>query len=605
MNEERGTMNAERKKSVGMKRIWKIMGLVMVVMVVGWGTAVSAHAQDNPITATVDRNSLTTDDTLVLTVAVEGGDADPQLPFLDGFDIVATGSSTQISIVNGSMSTSKSYQYRLQPTRPGDLTIPAINVVINGVTYGTAPIAVQVTQGSGAAQPGSGFAQPAPAPANDVEAPTELNGQDLFVEAVVDNSAPYQGETFTYIFRFYQAVNLFRDPNYAPPSFSGFWTDDDPQQTDYTVQAANRTYRVSEVQTTLAPTAAGQVTIEPTTLNIPGSLFEGSRTLQTYPVTVDVQPWPQGAPADFKGAVGKFTLNAKVDTTETRVNEPVTLQVILAGEGNLNTAGDPVWTEGAEWRAFDQQATLNTQKQNGKISGQKVFERLLIPTQAGELTIPAISYSYFDPETAVYTTLTTDPIIINVAEGNGGTAVVGSAPADAPTAVAPAAPAFASDIHGLKLAPEKAATTALTGQPGFWLLWLIPLALVAVPVAYRRRQAYKAQNSDKIRSQQAAKQANLALQTAQKTGQEVHAAALQIFHDYLAAKLNRSVAGLTRRDLLHILRAHGAGDDLLAEVQTFLDRCEYGRFAPTAQTDTTLWTDTAALIGKLEEEIGD
>ena len=598
-------MNAKRKKGVGMNKFWKLIGLIAMIAVVGWGTAVSARAQDNPITATVDRSSLTTDDTLVLTVAVEGGDADPQLPVLDGFNIVATGSSTQISIVNGSMSTSKSFQYRLQPTRAGDLTIPAINVVVNGVTYGTAPIAVQVTQGSGAAQPGSGFAQPAPAPAGDVAAPTELNGQDLFVEAVVDNANPYQGETLTYSFRFYQAVNLFRDPNYAPPSFSGFWTDDNPQQTDYTVQAANRTYRVSEVQTTLAPTAAGQVTIEPTTLTIPGSLFEGSQTLQTRPVTVDVQPWPQGAPADFKGAVGKFTLNAKVDTTETRVNEPVTLQLILDGEGNLNTAGDPVWTEGPEWRAFDQQATLNTQKQNGKISGQKVFERLLIPTQAGELTIPAVSYSYFDPETAVYTTLTTDPIVINVAEGNANPAVVGSSPVADATALAPVAPDFANDIRGLKLAPEKAATTALIGQPGFWLLWLIPLALVAVPVAYRRRQAYKAQNSDKIRSQQAAKQANQALQAAQKTGQEVHAAALQIFHDYLAAKLNRSVAGLTRRDLLQILRDRGAGDGLLAEVQTFLDRCEYGRFAPTAQTDANLWTDAAGLIGKLEEEIGD
>ncbi|MCB8985437.1 MAG: hypothetical protein H6659_16525, partial [Ardenticatenaceae bacterium] len=161
------------------------------------------------------------------------------------------------------------------------------------------------------------------------------------------------------------------------------------------------------------------------------------------------------------------------------------------------------------------------------------------------------------------------------------------------------------DIHGLKLAPEKAATTALTGQPGFWLLWLIPLALVAVPVAYRRRQTYKAQNSDKIRSQQAARQADKALQTAQKNGAEVHAAALQIFHDYLAAKLNRSVAGLTRPDLAHTLRAHGVGDGLLAEVQTFLDRCEYGRFAPTTHTDTDLWTDAAGLIGKLEEEIGD
>lgn len=596
MNKQEQTNNETQKARTGMKKSWKLTSLLIVVVATLLIVAVPTFAQNNPVTATVDRNTLTTDDTLVLTVAVEGADAEPQIPYLDGFNVVATGSSAQISLVNGTMSTSKAYQYRLQPTQSGDLTIPAINVAINGVIYGTAPIAVQVTQGSGIAQPGSGFAQPAPAPAQSAEPPTELNGQDLYVEAVVDNATPFQGETITYIFRFYQAVNLFRDPNYDPPSFSGFWTDDDPQQTDYTVQAANRAYRVSEVQTTLVPTAVGQATIDPTTLTIPGSLFEGSRTLQTRRVTVDVQPWPQGAPADFKGAVGKFSLTAKVDATETKVNEPVTLQVILSGEGNLNTAGDPVWTEGAEWRAFEQQATLNTQKQNGKITGEKIFERLLIPTQAGELTIPVISYSYFDPETAVYHTLTTEPIVVNVAEGAASPPVVGTAPT---TAV----PETAVNLRAPKIAPEKSAAGLLTSNPVFWLLWLVPLALVAAPVINKRRQTYRAQNSDKTRRQQAAKKASQALQTAQKEGQEVQAAVFQIFHNYLADKLNRTVSGLTRRELAQLLRDQGISEGLLDEAMTFLERCEYGRYAPADAEDKALWTVAEQLIGQLEKEL--
>lgn len=577
-----------------MKKSWKLTSILVAVAAALLIVAAPGFAQNNPITAVVDRNALSTDETLVLTVEVTGQADPPLIPYLDGFDVVATGSSTNISITNGAISSGTSYQYRLQPIMAGDLTIPAVSVVIDGVTYSTMPIAVRVTQGGGAAQPNSGFAQPAPAAGQSAAAPAELNGQDLYVEAIVDNPAPYQGQTMTYIFRFYQAVNIGRDPSYEPPAFSGFWTDGDPQQNDYTVEAANRTYRVSEVQTTLAPTAVGPVTISPTRLYIPGSLFESSRTLQTYPVTVDVQPWPQGAPTDFKGAVGKFNLTAKVDATQTKVNEPVTLQLILSGEGNLNTAGDPVWTEGVEWRAFDQQATLDTQKQAGKISGQKVFERLLIPTQAGDLTIPAISYSYFNPETAVYETLTTDPIIIAVAPGAADTAVTD----------APAAPDLASDIRAFKAASGKPAAAPLTNRPVYWLLWLAPLALVTGQVVYGRRQAYLAGNSDKVRRQQAAKTARQALQAAQRDHQEAHAAATQVFNAYLADKFGRAVSGLTRPELVALLQAQGLGAALVDNVAAFLDACEYGRYAPIGSADNAaIWAMAAQLIDNLDNEL--
>lgn len=598
MNKHRQTNNENQKARTGMKKSWKLTSIIVAVVAALLIVAAPGFAQNNPITAVIDRTTLTTDDTLVLTVEVTGQADPPLIPYLDGFDVVATGSSTNISITNGAISSGTSYQYRLQPIMAGDLTIPAVSVVIDGVTYSTMPIAVRVTQGGGAAQPNSGFAQPAPAAGQSAAAPAELNGQDLYVEAMVDNPTPYQGETMTYIFRFYQAVNIGRDPSYEPPAFSSFWTDGDPQQNDYTVEAANRTYRVSEVQTTLAPTAVGPVTISPTRLYIPGSLFEGSRTLQTYPVTVDVQPWPQGAPADFKGAVGKFSLAAKVDATETKVNEPVTLQLVLSGEGNLTTAGDPVWTESAEWRAFDQQSTLDTQKQAGKISGQKVFERLLIPTQAGDLTIPAITYSYFNPETAVYETLTTDPIIITVAPGAADTAVANT------SAAVPAAPDAASDIRAFKPASGKPAAAPLTNRPVYWLLWLVPLALVSGQIVYGRRQAYLAGNSDKARRQQAAKTARQALQAAQRGHQEAHAAAAPVFNAFLADKLGRAVSGLTRPELAALLQAQGVSDALVDRSAALLDACEYGRYAPTGSADNTaIWEMAAQLIDDLDNEL--
>jgi hypothetical protein len=564
--------------------------------------AVPSFAQTSPIQAEVDRTNLTTDESLVLTITVQGlgsNVSEPEIPYLDGLNIVGSSISSQISIINSNTSTSKVYQFRLQPARPGDVTIAPINVVIDGQTFSSDPILVHIEQGSGAAQSQSlGAAAPAPDMDRSVAVSNELNGQDLFVEAVVDNPTPYQGEAIDYTFRFYQAVNLFRDPNYQPPSFTGFWTDGEPFQTDYTIEAAGRTYRVSEVHHTVIPTANGSVSIEPTMLNIPGSLFERDQTLQTRPVEVDVQAWPQGAPADFKGAVGKYNISAKVDATETKVNEPVTLEVILSGEGNINTAGDPVWTEGDEWRSFEEQATTTSSKQDGKIVGQKVYERLLIPTQAGQLTIPAISYSYFDPETAVYETTSTGPLTVNVLPGAAATALNTAA-------AAPIQPDINSDIRHIKLAPEKSAdTTPLTSKPWFWLLWLIPLGLVIGQAAYKRRETYWATNSDTAKHKKAANKAHKCLQDASKNGQDRYQSAMQIFNQYLEDKLNQSVTGLRRAEIAQLLTDNGITDTLITEVQQFQETCEHGRYAPTGagMDETHILAYTGTLIEKLEKQ---
>ena len=68
----------------------------------------------SPIVATVDRNSLTTDDTLTLTVSITG-DGQPLLPSLKGFNLLGSGTSSQISIINGSISNQIQYNYYLQP----------------------------------------------------------------------------------------------------------------------------------------------------------------------------------------------------------------------------------------------------------------------------------------------------------------------------------------------------------------------------------------------------------------------------------------------------------------------------------------------------------
>ena len=345
-----------------------------------------------------------------------GGAGQPALPPLDGFRIMGTSSSTQMTSINGSSSVSTSYQYRLQPVRTGDLVIPALAVTIDGQQETTQPIAVTVTQGTG--QPPASSSQPsAPltpgglpnlfnfngdpmdllnqldqwlqtqpsgllggatsiplmsgADAPVIDPPAGLTGQDYYLEAVVDNATPYQGEQVLYSLRLYRAVSPLGQITYNAPAFSGFWSKELPDQVQYRTQAGGRPYSVTELKTALFPTVAGEVTIEPGRMQIPGDFFSASGSeIASQPVTFNVKSLPANAPASFTGAVGNFDIAAEVDSTDGKVGEPVTQRVTVVGQGNVETVDDPVWPDAAGWRVFDSQAQTETDVRDGAGRGR-------------------------------------------------------------------------------------------------------------------------------------------------------------------------------------------------------------------------------------------
>ena len=575
--------------------------IALFILVLGFG---SAFAQGNPITAVTDRNTLSTDESLLLTVTINtatGSPGQPALPTLDGFQITGTSSGTQVSIVNSKMTSSATYQYRLQPIEAGDLIIEPISVEINGQTFSTEPIAVQVT-------PGSAPVQAAPGQPSGQAAPTELVGQDFFVEAFVDNDTPYQGEQINYVFRFYHAVNLSRQANYQSPSYTGFWSDAQPEQVQYTVQEANRVYSVNELRTSLFPTVAGELTIDPTHLSIPSGFFSNGADLMTQPVTVNVQPLPPNPPMNFNGAVGQYRIAAVTDLQETKVNEPITWQVMIGGYGNIDTLPEPIWPDTPEWRAFDSSSTTTTQMEDARMSGSQKYDRLLVPTQAGEMQLPAIEFSYFDPETAVYETITTEPITINVLPGvNGETAsdypTVGD---DAVSSGTDTAVANTKTLRPNKLVASTQSSEPLTQSGLYWFMWLIPLFGLVGQFGYQKRQAYLANNSSLIRSQKAQKQAHQALKKAHKQKDDPFATASDILLTYMSQRLNQTVQGLTLNQLSVLLISRGASNELVVKAEQILTRCEMGRYAPiqddNLQADNLLGY-TKSIIDELEQEL--
>lgn len=595
-------------------------------------TPQAARAQAQPLTAGVDRTSATTDDYVTFTVVVSALDrisAQPQPPPLDGFEIAGISSASQIVIEGSQLRTTTTHTYQLRPVRTGTLIIGPVSATIDGVAHTTAPLVVEVTQGAG--QPA------APPPSTDPLLTEQTPTEGISVRAEVDNQAPFLGEQIVYIFRFYEAVDVLRlpdilgaQPDYDAPGFTGFWAEGDVEQTNYQTTVDGRLYNVSELRTNLFPTTPGVLTIDPAKLILPGTPYARETILQTDPVQVGVRPLPDGAPAGFAGAVGTYEIRAQASTANATVDEPVQLTVIVSGRGNLRALPDPAWPQMAGWRSFDADSTVETQVLDGEVAGARTYQRMLVPTVAGDAVIPPIEFSFFDPAAAAYYTATTQAIQVSVIPGAGGAGLAAAAPASASAASAAAAvpdAALSSLLGAAQAAPAPADTAAITAapgslalmaapaalrtgerplarQPGYWALWGAPLAVLGGALAWRQRtrrlEAHQAERRAARALTEAHQELNR-LRRAPVSSPEQYAGAQRALTAYLSTRLDRPVAGLTRQGLAALLESCGVAKELVAHTQAFLRECEYGRFGrPVAGAPQDMLREAQALVRELD-----
>ncbi len=546
-------------------------------------------AQEPPIKAEVDRNEVAVNDVLTLTVTIKGSPVvpNPALPQMDGVDVAVLSRSTasQLSIFSGKTSVLAVSHYRLKPLSPGTLTIAPISITIAGEVHETEPITVEVH--AGAFTPRS---DPEPAPGNLSVAET------FFVEAEVDNPNPYIGEQIDYIFRFHSALRFVNPPRYDSPPFIGFWHEGETDSRRYELFLNERQYGVIELRTALFPTVTGTLTIEPTRYGFPSTGFRSSRQLLTNTVRVDVRPLPSGAPAGFEGAVGQLEIDAKVDVASAAVNEPVTLTVIVSGAGNIETLPDPLLPDVAGWRSFVSPTADDTQPVDGRIVGSRSIERIFVPTAEGEFVIPSISYSYFDPKTELYETVSTDPISVSVTPGS----------VDAPPPLQTGrdqVERVGADIRHIMPAPSSLEQPdgPIVEHPTYWAVWALPLIVILAGTGWKvlgnaRRRRTAAGVAAHTR-------AMMSLDNARQRGEDPYDTAAAVLTSYLSEMLGQPVSGLTHQALAQLLVDRGVDEGLVEMVERYIATTERVRFAPGSAEDTSgesVLDETSRLMADLD-----
>ena len=223
---------------------------------------------------------------------------------------------------------------------------------------------------------------PAPSPGNaasppNIVPPPGIEGQDFFVESVVDLPTPYVGQQVVYTFRFYQAIKLYRPPQHEMPIFNRMDTIGLPVQ-QYNLDVGNRTYLITEIRTALFPKTAGNVRIGPAQLVLPGNYFEEPVEFYTGPATLQVKTLPGNAPTGFNGAVGQYQIEAWFSPQIAVVNQPGTFSVAVSGTGNVHTLPEPIWPNLSGWRPYDSLTNATTEMSDGRMIGTRIYERLIM-----------------------------------------------------------------------------------------------------------------------------------------------------------------------------------------------------------------------------------
>ncbi len=546
-------------------------------------------AQEPPIKAEVDRNEVAVDEVFTLTVTVTGTQVvtNPALPSIEGVDttVLSRSTASQLSIFSGQTTVESVSHYRVKALNPGTLTIGSVSITVDGQVHKTEPITVVV-------HAGAFIPRPDPEP-DDPSLPVS---ETFFAEAEVDNTNPYIGEQIDYIFKFSSALGFVSPPRYTSPPFVGFWHEAETGSRRYDVFLDERRYGVIELSTALFPSVTGTLEIGPTLYGFPGSRFRSRPQLETNPVRVDVRPLPSGAPAGFEGAVGQLDISASVDVASAAVNDPVTLTVIVSGAGNIETLPDPRLPDVAGWRAFAGPPAVDTQTVDGRIVGSRSIERIFVPTGEGEFVIPAISYSYFDPETELYQTITTDPLPVSVAPGRIAEPPPQRSARDEVERVG-------ADIRHIMPAPLSLELPKgpVVERPLYWVAWTLPL--LAVLAAGGWRVVGNARRRRAAAGIAAHTQAMMSLDSARQQEGYPHDAAVAVLTTYLAEMLGQPVAGLTHDALAQLLAARGVEVDLVERVGGYLAASERVRFAPGAGDEGSgdgVLDETAGLVADLD-----
>ncbi len=357
----------------------------------------SANSFAETLTVVSDRNPVGLDESfhLIFKSTDSSLDSPDFSPLEKDFEILSQNQNTQIQIINGQKSSTKQWTLTVMAKRAGNLTIPAIYF-------------------------GQQHTKPTNISVKEAEQTTEQTQAALFLEAEATPKTPYVQSQVIYTIRLFYALNL-QSASMSEPSFSGgeVLVKKLGKDRQYQTLRNGKRFSVIERKYALFPQQSGTLTIE--AINFKGQVIENRaprsvfdnffnqpnthiKRLRSKAIKLDVKP----IPSSFKGQnwlpAKNMTLTDSFSEQlpEFKVAEPVTRTLTLSADG-VTVGQLPEFLKFRKsiekLKQYTDQPKLDEHNTYQGLSSVREEKIAIIPSKAGEYTLPAIEIPWWNTET--------------------------------------------------------------------------------------------------------------------------------------------------------------------------------------------------------------
>ena len=501
------------------------------------GAAVQFACADSPkITAVLTSSEVVVGETVQLQIQIDKARASAITPRdieVPGLQIHYTGESTQMMMRNFSVSSSITYSYTILPEKSGTYKIPPQTIRVGKDNLQTPELTLRVADSSRATAARRGNR----APSGSAPAGSGQNAEEkiAFAELLVPKKTAYVGEIIPVVLRIgFNSRTQLREMAVPQINGQGFTVQKLSEGEKNLETIDGQSYVVFTYKTAISAARPGDFQIgpveekanvlvarrssgvrrrpfdpfsgedpfsDPFFMPFGGLMEQHEISIKSDPVPLEVKSLPSGAPANFSGAIGSFSMTAEANPKRVQVGDPITIKAAIAGRGNFDRMNAPELSDERGWHKYPPSSNFKQDDDVG-ISGTKSFELVVSPNEK-LTTIAPLVFSYFDPAKDRYITLQSEAMPITV-EGNAQ-ATPAAAGAATGAVVAPnlAGPQKPQDIlHQINERGKIVRTFApLYARAGFWLAQLFPLAL-ALGLLGWKVQSIRASNRAALRAAQ-------------------------------------------------------------------------------------------------------
>ncbi len=339
------------------------------------------------VEARLDRSQLALGDIVTLTISSDGSNDLKQIdltPLEQNFEVLGQSSSSNMQIINGSMSRSVTLRVDITPKRQGTLEIPALQAGSDLTQAISIKVGPPVVAASGD---------------STLNFRAEVNRNAVYVQGQLHLTVTIE-----------RAVNL-DDLNVSELKIENAYVHTLEQQT-FQRTIAGKPWIIHELRYAIFPERSGTLTVPSLRLSGReilggGGLFSRSRsgrllTRNTEPLTIEVKPIPYNYPKDEPWLVAEqVTLSDSLDTvTEIAAGQALTRTIKLSGLGVQGVQLPPVMQNLPNTlKIYPDQAVIRDQESRDNLQGERIESTAIIASTPGTISLPEVRVIFWNSKT--------------------------------------------------------------------------------------------------------------------------------------------------------------------------------------------------------------